>query len=107
MDIILLRVDAMDTDIENVKEKRVVYVNKQSEGEMSNLCKHLDGDEIYCLMLKCKCVGDGYCIDYEKEMVFPCCEERLPAPLNGVALATCSCGKQFTPTAIIRYNKNR
>ena len=30
------------------------------------LCKHLDGDLTYCLMIKSKCVGRGYCRDFEE-----------------------------------------
>lgn len=32
----------------------------------NKICKHLDGDEIYCLMIKSKCVGEEYCSDYEE-----------------------------------------
>lgn len=35
--------------------------------DKDKICKHLDGDECYCLMIKGKCPGkDGeYCSDYE------------------------------------------
>ena len=42
-----------------------------------------------------------------KTMVFPCCKKKLPAPLTGVALVTCSCGKKFLPNTIIEYNNKK
>ena len=39
------------------------------------------------------------------EMIFPCCKKELPAPLEGVALATCACGQSFLPSVITEYNE--
>jgi len=38
-------------------------------------------------------------------MKFPCCNAELPAPLNGVAKAKCSCGTWYDPKDLIQYNK--
>ena len=38
-------------------------------------------------------------------MIFPCCGEKLPAPLGGVELATCACGQSFLPKVITDYNE--
>jgi len=39
-------------------------------------------------------------------MVFPCCGKRLPAPLEKVALVTCTnCKRVFTPKVIIKFNR--
>lgn len=42
-----------------------------------------------------------------KKMIFPCCKKNIPAPLDGVALVTCSCGKIYLPATIIEYNEKR
>lgn len=39
-----------------------------------------------------------------QDMVFPCCNKRLPAPLDLVDTVICSCGKSFSPKDIINYN---
>lgn len=44
-------------------------------------------------------------IPRKEEMVFPCCKEKLPASLDKVELATCSCGQSFSPKVIIDYNE--
>lgn len=59
---------------------------------------HIETDLIYGIC--------GECALKKEEMIFPCCKKRLPASLNGVGLAICSCGKKFLPGAIIEYNKN-
>jgi len=37
----------------------------------------------------------------EHSMIFPCCKKELPAPLDGVELATCPCGQSYKPSVII------
>lgn len=59
---------------------------------------HKETDLIYGVCGEC---------NLKDKMVFPCCKKELPAPLDGVALVTCSCGKKFLPSAIIEYNKIR
>lgn len=42
-----------------------------------------------------------------KYLRFPCCNERIPAPLDGVAKAICPCGgkkKEYLPIEIYEYN---
>lgn len=37
---------------------------------------------------------------------FPCCKDKLlPAPLDGVAMATCPCGLSYDPRVITAYNE--
>lgn len=59
---------------------------------------HIETDLIYGVCGECA---------LKKEMVFPCCKKPLPAPLSGVALVTCSCGKNYLPNEIIEFNKRR
>lgn len=42
-----------------------------------------------------------------KNLLFPCCKIDLPAPLDGVALATCVCGLSYLPNTIIEWNDMR
>lgn len=40
-----------------------------------------------------------------KPLLWPCCKEKLPAPLDGVAIATCSkCDCRFTAEIIYEFN---
>ncbi len=39
-----------------------------------------------------------------EDMIFPCCRKKLPAPLDGVELAICSCGQEWKPATIIIFN---
>ena len=40
-----------------------------------------------------------------KDMIFPCCKKNIPAPLDSVAIAICSCGMEYLPRVIIDYNE--
>jgi hypothetical protein len=42
----------------------------------------------------------------KENWTFPCCKDAvLPAPLDGVAAATCPCGLSYDPKVIIAYNE--
>ena len=50
-------------------------------------------------------IDKGTGLNNWKDMVFPCCKKNLPASLDGVAIATCSCGMQYLPKVIADYNE--
>lgn len=39
------------------------------------------------------------------KIIFPCCKTLIPAPLDGVELATCKCGKTYTPEILKEYSE--
>ncbi len=41
----------------------------------------------------------------KQNMIWPCCKTELPAPLEGVAKATCPCGQSYIPEVIVQYNR--
>ena len=45
--------------------------------------------------------------DSWKDLVYPCCGGKLPAPIEGAALVICPCGKSWLPETIREFNERK